>query len=602
MLYCFRRSKDKSSFSVSYVFEKNGILMDVVDKSKTIPLTDVKFEEPFLLWDPEYTFSPVYDKRYPVVLGDWNLNSYIFLQNIDKFSIIFSDEVGSSYLSGRVPSRVIGLPIFVLYVDVIERDDVKDLLKSKNIDVLFVGNLNPGIHSRRNRLLKKILTLPENYRVAVVCGLRDKKLYSEALSRSKIVFNHSIEKGMNMRVFETLKSGSCLFLEDDNIQTWRYLKKFEHAVPYTDSEIFELIKKYLSDDEARERITIEGYEKIKTVTKDSVYRRILQEIKSEDTFSKYNKSIYSEIASFRSFVNDVFNFFVVDEKILSYAESWAFSLAEKVDRYTKSSLLSDLAFLYMVSVQKYEYDKRKLLEKAFEYLNSSLNFDSNSLIIWYNSAFLHYSAGNEKEFLESCSRFFRIIREFPTDESMHQVRGYPEIFSPIIFSIFSILKSYIDRVWIENFDNTYFLRNEIIKALSAQIYVFLCNFFLERQDFKEAEKFCHQALKLFNNLVPAYYTLGKIYLGMKRFKDAASVYLKAYNEEPFFFQYWIEVLTALYLSGDKQGLDEIIKEMKLISSRVYLYNGSGFSINFGEEEYSFNLRSVQDFIKEYIST
>jgi len=256
----------------------------------------------------------------------------------------------------------------------------------------------------------------------------------------------------------------------------------------------------------------------------------------------------------------------------------------------------------MVSVQKYEYDKRKLLEKAFEYLNSSLNFDSNSLIIWYNSAFLHYSAGNEKEFLESCSRFFRIIREFPTDESMYQVRGYPEIFSPIIFSSYTILKSYIDRVWIENFDNTYFLRNEIIKALSAQIYVFLCNFFLERQDFKEAEKFCHQALKLFNNLVPAYYTLGKIYLGMKRFKDAASVYLKAYNEEPFFFQYWIEVLTALYLSGDKQGLDEIIKEMKLISSRVYLYNGSGFSINFGEEEYSFNLRSVQDFIKEYIST
>lgn len=597
---CIRPSREHDGFSVSYIVQDSDELYEVQDKSKVIHFTDLGFEEPFLLWDPEYAFSPVYEKKYPVVLGDWNLNAPIFLQNIDKFSVIFLDEVGKSQLSGRIPAKVVGVPIFVSYVDVVERSDVNQVLKSKKIDVLFVGSFNPGIHSRRNKLLKKILTLPEDYKVAVVCGLYDRILYSEALSASKIVFNYSVKKEMNMRVFETLKSGACLFLEDDNVETWKYLKKFEEAVPYAESNITELIQKYISDDVERERITTLGYQKIKGITKGSVFKRMLEELKNDDI---YRKSFQSDVSSFRSYINHIFNFPVcINDKNLGYAESWCFSLAENADRYIKSSLLSDLAFLYMISAVKINNGKEKFLEKSLRYLNSAVSFNPKSLIFWYNLAFLNYSMKNLSDFQTSCSNFFKCLKDLPLDESMKHIRGFPEPFSPIIFSHYSIFRTYIDNVWIKSFEDTQTLREEIARVLSAQVYVFLCNFALERGDYREAEKFCLQSLSLFQNLTSVYYTLGKIYMGMGRFREAAEAYIKAYEEDPLFFEKWIEIIYALYASGNKDKLDEIFREMKLISSRLYFFSGQRFGISIGNADYNITVKSVKDFINEHILT
>lgn len=594
-------SREKPSFFVYPVCERDEDFLDLKKSSDEIPITAFEVEEPFLLWNPEYAFCPDLERRYPVILGDWNLNFSIFLQNIDKFSIVFCDGVGSRYLEGKIPPKVIGVPIFALYVNVGIKDDVASVLKSKKIDVLFIGNLNPGIHEKRNRLLKRILTLPENYKVVVASGLYNEDIYSHLLSSSKIIFNFSVRREMNMRVFEALKTAACLFLEDGNIETWEYLEKFKDAVPYTEDNFAELITRYLQNDDERERVTISGYERIKDISKSVIYKRIWNELAGEAHPSRDSSDVFSKISSFRSFVNHLFNFPIcINEQNLNFAESWCLSLANDVSKDIRPSLLSDLSFLFLIAAIKMDEQRKQLIEKSMRYLISALAFEPGSLLYWYNMLFLNYSSNDMNDFKRSCSHFFKTLLEVPLNDSMKDVRGFPQPFCPFIFTHYTVFKSYIDQMWFEHFSDTDALRKEISKALSAQVYVFLANFALANEDYKEAENFCMRSMELFPEFSQLYYLLGKIKMRKGEFKDSASIYLKAYEMDPFFFGNWVEVLSSLILAGDKDKFNDVLKEMKRMSRRIYVYNGLSLDFSVGSERYNIAIKSIPNLINEYI--
>lgn len=598
---CVLPTREKPSFLSFPVVEKDGEFVEFRKSSESVSLTNFDVQEPFLLWNPEYAFSPNLRKKYPVILGDWNLNFPIFLQNMSKYSIVFVDGVGAKNLERRIQPKVVGAPIFILYVSAGIKEEPVQTLKNRKIDVLFLGNQNPGIHEKRNRLLKLILNLPENYRIVVGSGLYDEELYSQILSKSKIVFNFSVRKEMNMRVFEALRTACCMFLEDDNIETWQYVKKHKDAVPYTEDKLIDLVIHYIQNDEEREKVALSGYESIKKITKSTVYRRIWDEMK-EDAFSpRTNLGSDSDISSFRSFINHLFNFPIcISEENLQYAESWGISISEECDAISKSCLLSDLSFLYLISAIKIDTDKKRYLEKSIRYLNSALAFNPRSLIVWYNHAMLNYSMGNRRDFQLSCSNFFKSLNELPYDESMKEVKGYPEISFPFVFSQYTTFKSYIDMVWFQNFEKTDVLRRETAKTLLAQVAVFLANFALENQDHAEAEKFCLLALGLFPNLSELYYLLGKIKMSTGEFKESVRAYLRAYELNPLFFTKWPEILSALLLAGDKQKLEEVLQEMTIMSKRLYVFNGSTINFSTAEHQHKIAIRSIHDLIREYL--
>lgn len=601
--YNVQPSKDFPEFVVSFVFEDDqGNFSAIGRSSEKILLSKFSVKEPFLLWNPEYSFSPSYLKRYPVIVGDWNLNFYIVLQNINKFSVIFTDGVGSQNLSGRIPAKVVGVPLFVLYVDVFLKENLSSVMKKKKIDILFVGSLNPGIHQARNRLLKKILTIPEDYRVVVASGLYNNDLYSDLLSKSKIVFNYSVRNEMNMRVFEAMKTACCLFLEDNNIETWWYIRKFEDAVAYNEANLIDLVLRYIQDDNERERVAVSGYNSMRKITKSYVYKKIWEEIK-DGVFDTYNSNFISEVSSFRSFVNHLFNFPIcINDQNLDYAENWGLSLAEKSDTFVRSSVLSDLSFMYTISASKIDdtNKKRYMLDKAIKYINSAVAFSPRSLIYWYNLAFLNYSAKNIREFQIACSNFLKIASTLSPGESMKEIRGYPEPFSPIIFSHYTFFKSYIDLIWVQNFEKTDFLRNEILKVLMAQLYFFLSNVSLDYGDLKESENFCNQAINIFQGFSALYYLLGKIKMAQGDFQSASLIYTKAYEMDPFFVDKWPEVLSALLLSGNKDKFEDVLKEMKLISKRLYIFSGRTLSLSVGQFQENIVIKSIRDLINEYI--
>lgn len=136
----------------------------------------------------------------------------------------------------------------------------------KKYDVGFVGHVQEtpnynGI-TRVGALDRLFKEFPNFYYGSRHPGFPEKNLFEDAakkFSMSKIVFNISIKDDINMRVFETLSTGS--FLLTNWIPTLGELfKDGKHLVTYkTLDEMVEKAKYYLKHDKEREEIAEAGY-------------------------------------------------------------------------------------------------------------------------------------------------------------------------------------------------------------------------------------------------------------------------------------------------------------------------------------------------------
>ena len=132
----------------------------------------------------------------------------------------------------------------------------KKLDLPKVYDIGFVGR--EGKRSSRGRRLR---ILKEKYPNSFI-GTLDFRKMSEIYSRSRIGFNSSLNKDINMRVFEIMASG-C-FLLTDRINGNGFDELFEerkHLITYRgDRELPGVVDYYLKNEKEREEIARQGYE------------------------------------------------------------------------------------------------------------------------------------------------------------------------------------------------------------------------------------------------------------------------------------------------------------------------------------------------------
>ena len=149
--------------------------------------------------------------------------------------------------------------------------------EEKKYDVGFVGSSSQERVDLLNKLGQRFNTHYER------CFL---ERMAEVYSESKIVFNKSIEGGLNMRVFEALASGSMLLTnEADGSGLEDFFQDRKHLAIYrSENEIIELADYYLKNDDERERIAFEGMTK---VLSEHAYRdRAKEMVKILSTFMK----------------------------------------------------------------------------------------------------------------------------------------------------------------------------------------------------------------------------------------------------------------------------------------------------------------------------
>ncbi len=126
----------------------------------------------------------------------------------------------------------------------------------KIYDIGFVGGLGSGI--RKKILLRLKREYPNSF-----IGSADCKKIGEIYSQSKIVFNYSIKNDINMRIFEALISGSMLIT--NKIENNGFNELFEEnkdlVVFENWQDLKEKIDYYLKNEEEREKIAFNGYQK-----------------------------------------------------------------------------------------------------------------------------------------------------------------------------------------------------------------------------------------------------------------------------------------------------------------------------------------------------
>jgi hypothetical protein len=585
---CCLTSGRNSSFCITYVVkDKNGKLYWDRKNEFHVSYDDEEIENQtggnFLSISPEYSYVPLISKTFPVAWTDWNLNVPLVLSNIKKFSLVFIDRAGYETLGKySIPANFYPVPIFSVFAKCYNLN-CQDLKNKKKIDVLFLGNLNSGIHAERNSLLRKILLLPPKFKVVVGVGLYDEDLYCKALLGSKIVFNKSIRREMNMRVFEAPRTFSLLFLEDNNIETPIYLEKWKDYIPYTQDNIFELLIKYLENDEEREKIVMRAYEKIKEVDQDKIWHEIISVIKKFERKNIDNEDLDLKRATFSSLINNLFNFPAFSDKYISYAEKKGLAFLDEIseknefsEKYKlfRSSVLCDLAFLFTFSIRHAE-DKEQVKsfsQKAERYLNSAISFFPDSAILWFNYLNMLYNLGEKEAFYDITKRFLELMKN--EGKNSITISTLPDVFSYTLFLHYTYFKSYIDLAWLRYLEDIDTLKGEIFKTLLSQVYVLLSQYAFEEGNLNSAENFLSYAVSNFPEFADLHFMMGRIKFEKKEYSDSANFYIRGYELDPLNFFKWTDVLLALSYAGKNDLFKRVWAEMNIMASRIYFWNGA----------------------------
>lgn len=165
-------------------------------------------------------------------------------------------------------------------------------------DVAYVGSLNMQDGGRRKRLLSAVGERFPNCRIGQFWPEEMAEIYAQ----SKIVVNAAHNDDVNMRVFEAMGAGALL-LTDPVTGLEDLFTDGEQLVVYRrDSDVFNLIERYLSDNQERERIARAGqaavmsmhtYEhRIKTIT--SELQQALPEIEARKSAAQAKEQDYYE--------------------------------------------------------------------------------------------------------------------------------------------------------------------------------------------------------------------------------------------------------------------------------------------------------------------
>jgi glycosyltransferase involved in cell wall biosynthesis/tetratricopeptide (TPR) repeat protein len=151
---------------------------------------------------------------------------------------------------------------------------------SRDIDVLFVGNVHPAVQRERLPYLGRIAALGERYHVVIRAGVFGAE-YRRLLARSRIVFNRAIRSECNMRVAEAVAAGALLFQEAGNQEVPQLLLDGLECVFYDEENLETLLRRFLEDESCRAMIAEAARARLAELGFTRQWQAQLEQIESE---------------------------------------------------------------------------------------------------------------------------------------------------------------------------------------------------------------------------------------------------------------------------------------------------------------------------------
>jgi GT2 family glycosyltransferase/tetratricopeptide (TPR) repeat protein len=212
-------------------------------------------------WKPDfvvlylpYTSIPACLWAAPVPLvglaADWTLLWHWYRHCLRQCDLVLTDPAGVETLAREGISQAVPANLFGGERVLWESDWPEG---PRDIDILFVGNVQSAVQRERLAWLGRLARLGEHYRVAIHTGVFGAE-YRALLSRSRVVFNRSLHGECNKRVIEAAAAGALLFQEVGNREIGGYLRAGEEFVEYEASNLEERLEHYLKHEEERRAV------------------------------------------------------------------------------------------------------------------------------------------------------------------------------------------------------------------------------------------------------------------------------------------------------------------------------------------------------------
>lgn len=212
---------------------------------------------------PEMYPPPLDIEEAPVptvaIISDWNLYGPQLEHNLCRFDAVLSDQQATERL------RVHGIRPQHLFPMYSQMSHVHRCLElPRDIDVLFLGNLNHAIHRERGAMLEAVARESQAFRFVIDAGLPQEE-YALRLNQTRIALNFGVRGEMNLRCFEAPACGALLFIEEENRETFDWLEPHEQCVPYARDNVVARIQYFLEHEEERARIAEAGHRRIRSL-------------------------------------------------------------------------------------------------------------------------------------------------------------------------------------------------------------------------------------------------------------------------------------------------------------------------------------------------
>ncbi|MGE3804185.1 MAG: glycosyltransferase [Gemmataceae bacterium] len=207
---------------------------------------------------------------------DWNLLWHHYRRRLRSCELILTDTLGVTTFAreGLEQARVANLfgceQSFLSIQPAPERD----------IDILFVGNLNPAVQAERLAWLGRLSRLCDRRRVEIHTGIHG-NAYRDLLARAKIVFNLSIRGECNRRVFEAAAAGALLIQEKGNLEVPTYFADGQEFLSYTSESLESLLDYYLDHEDERRQIAENARRKVADLSFENLWARQIELIERD---------------------------------------------------------------------------------------------------------------------------------------------------------------------------------------------------------------------------------------------------------------------------------------------------------------------------------
>ncbi len=213
----------------------------------------------YALLDLSYPSLPpwVWDAPLPLVAlaPDWALQWPLLTLALPRCALVFSDRAGTHALTAAGHAHVREARMFGLRPPFDAA--LPEAAPARDIDVLFVGSLNPAVQGERLPWLMRLARLSPGRKVVIATGVFGDD-YRRLLLRARIVFNRSLHGEENQRVAEAASHGCLVLQERGNPEMRGVWEDGVHCAYYGEDDFEAVIGRHLDDEAGRTAVAARG--------------------------------------------------------------------------------------------------------------------------------------------------------------------------------------------------------------------------------------------------------------------------------------------------------------------------------------------------------